>query len=40
MGAIDAHIISIPIIFRTAHILSCGFILILTSIISLKKQAS
>jgi len=40
MGAIDAYIISIPIIFRTAHILSCGFILLLTSIISLKKQAS
>lgn len=40
MGAIDAHIISIPIIFRTAHILACGVILLLPSIISLKKKAS
>jgi len=40
MGAIDVYIISIPVIFRTAHILSCGIILLFTSIISLKKQAS
>lgn len=39
MGAVDAYIISIPIIFRTAHILSCGIILLFTSINGLKKQA-